>query len=389
MISQTQLTELLHFKPKKGYVLSVYFNANLGEFSPDVQKIEAKKLIQQGFDVLDSRDINRDEKNEIRAHLEKIQDYLQSVLLTAHSFRGLAIFAGPGFWQVYELPRPLRNAIYLDRTPYIRPLMAVLNHYHRLLVAVVDRREAILYDYYMGELNEIKQIRDDVPGRVRIAGWAGYGEDKIQRHIIDHEQRHFKNVADVLFQFFKAERFEYLVLGTHDAEKNAFEQHLHPWLRERIIGWFAAEPDIKLTPIRRILDEVAAIEKAHRRKQDEEIIREVLEEAHGKRLGVTGLKATLDMLQSGAVQTLVVEEGWKHAGAQCPGCGYLYDEGETCAYCNTPLEPLQDVVDEAVTYAIDAGVFVHHVSPDTVTEAFPHIGALLRFRPAEKDTAAA
>ncbi len=389
MISQAKLAELLHFKPDKGYVLSVYFNANLGELNPDMQKIAAKKLIQEGFEALETRDMDRQEKSDVIANLEKIQEYLQSVLLTTHSFRGLAIFAGPDFWQVYELPHPLRNAIYLDRTPYIRPLMAVLNNYHRLLVALVDRREGILYDYYVGELNEIQRIRDDVPGRVRIAGWAGYGEDKIKRHILDHEHRHYKNVADAIFQFFKAERFEYLVLGCHEAERNVIEQHLHPWIRERIIGWFAAEPDIKLTPIRRILEEVADIEKRYRRQQDEKMIRDLLNEANSHRLGVVGLKASLDMLQSGAVQTLVVEEGWKQSGARCPSCGFMYDEGDRCAYCDTALEPLQDVVDEVVTYAIDAGVFVHHVQPDSLPDEFPHIGALLRFRPAEKETAAA
>ncbi len=388
MITTRRLDEVLAYKPGTGYVLSLYVNTHLGEGNLEKQRIAAKNLIQSGMETIREQPMSAAERRRVQQDLERIEEYLQEMQLSSHSHRGLAVFAGPDLWQIFELPQPVRSSLYLDRTPYIRPLMAILSAYHRILVTLVDRRQAIFYEYYMGQLHEIRRLDEDVPGRVRIAGWAGYEERRVQRHIHDHEHRHYKNVADWLFRWFKAGHFEYLILGCHEAELKKFQNHLHPWINERVIGWFAAEPDVKLTPLRRIRQEVERLESDFRRKEQERLVQEVIDKSQSQGTAVLGLKDTLIALGQGALHTLLVEEGWATPGWQCHDCGYITEEAGDCPYCQTEMAQVPDLVDEIVTSAIDAGVPVHHVSDNTALAQAGHIGGLLRFRPHNLQSAA-
>ena len=381
MIAQQHIAELVAFKPDQGLVLSLYLDTDLRDRHPDIQRITAKNLIQSvQKSIKEHQELSLNERQLALENLERIQAYLQETLNVRHSHRGLALFAGPDFWQVYHLPHSVKDGLLVDRTPYIRPLMAILNEYHRILIALVTRRQAVLYEYYMGELTELEQISDEVPGRVRMAGWYGLEERRIRRHIHDHEHQHYKRVAERLFGLFKANQYEKLILGGHESELPGFKEFLHPYVRECIIGHFPAEPELKMTPLKRIQDEARHIEKQYKQQEDRRLVAELLEKAGGPGTGVLGLQKTLQALMRGAVHTLIVEEDWKAMGALCTECGSLMVDESACAYCGGSTRDVEDVVEEAIAYAIDSGALIRHVNAKTPLSQEGHIGALLRFR---------
>ncbi len=383
MTLQQQINDLFAFKPQNELVVSLYVFADLKEKTLEMQRIALKNLINECSQALKERHYDDSERKMAWQSLEKIQTFVQEELTGPHSYRGLAVFSANHFWQVYRLPQPVKDGVFLDRTPYVRPLIAILDEYHRILTAVIARRQATLYEYYMGELSELEKISHEVPGRVRLAGWYGLEERRVQRHIHDHEHRHYKNVAERLFQLFKANRFDYLILGGHEAELPIFENHLHPYLKERIIGHFNAEPEPRTPSINRIIEETQRIEQAFKHEQDIALTRELMDKANSNGLGVVGLEQTLSALMQGSVHTLIVEEGWTSSGHMCPGCGCLCVDRAECPFCGSKTLPVKDVVDEAIAFAADAGVFVRHVTPDSALSLDGHIGALLRFRPAD------
>ncbi len=381
MIPQKQIAELVAFKPDKGLVLSFYLDTDLRYRQPDVLRITAKNLIQSVQKSLkEQTELPVETRQQALYHLERIQSCVHEALDIHRSYRGLAVFAGTDFWQVYHLPHSVKDGLYVDRTPYIRPLMAILNEYHRILIALVTRRQAVFYEYYMGELSELEQLSDEVPGRVRMAGWYGLEERRVRRHIHDHEHQHYKRVADRLFQLHKAGHYEKLILGGHESELPNFREFLHPYVRDCIIGDFPAEPELKMTPLKRILEESRRIEQEYKRNEDLRLVNELIEKAKGSGPGVLGLAKTLTALMQGAVHTLVVEEEWKATGRTCPECGSLMTEDPSCLYCGSRTQEVADVVEEAIAYAIDSGALIRHVHGDTPLNREGHIGALLRFR---------
>jgi peptide chain release factor subunit 1 len=76
----------------------------------------------------------------------------------------IAIFScsGKGFYQKIELPRRVRDRMVVDATPWVRPMRAVLDEYHRACVLILDKETARTWELYQGEINETSEILDEV-----------------------------------------------------------------------------------------------------------------------------------------------------------------------------------------------------------------------------------
>ena len=75
--------------------------------------------------------------------------------------RGIGIFAcqHAALYEEIVVPRRVRDRAVVDATPYLRPLFAVLDESHRYCVVVVDREQAWIYEFYMGELEDASRVR--------------------------------------------------------------------------------------------------------------------------------------------------------------------------------------------------------------------------------------
>jgi hypothetical protein len=58
---------------------------------------------------------------------------------------GLFSCSGKGFYEEVALPRALRDRAVVDADPYVRPMLAVLDEYHRMCVVVVDEASAVVW----------------------------------------------------------------------------------------------------------------------------------------------------------------------------------------------------------------------------------------------------
>ncbi len=381
MIRHEDVEKLVSIVGSQHPITSFYLDAHLGKHSLEEQRLTAKNLLRERRLELEQRaDIDKHWKKKALADLDRLDDMLKAELAGPHSYRGLAVFisSGESLEQTYRLPQPVRNALIVDRDPYVRPLTTILDEYHRICTVLVDREAAELYEIYMGEILEHDRVFDEVPGKVRVAGWYGLEERRIERHVEDHVHRHYRHVADTVFRLFKALGFDWLVLGAHHEVVSEFEPFLHPYLRERLIGHFHAEP--RKTPLKVVLEKTLAIEEATERKEEVKLVDELLERAGSGGLGVVGLDDTIKALLNGQVHTLIVQEEWTVPGVVCRNCGWLGREGEACPVCGSKTDEVEDLVDEMVELAVYFGGRVEHVFADSKLKDHGHIGALLRFR---------
>jgi peptide chain release factor subunit 1 len=286
----------------------------------------------------------------------------------------LAVFScsGAGFLQAIGLPRAVRERITVDATPAIRPMMAVLDEYHRCCAAIVDRETAYAWEIYLGQVLETGAL----PGsRLRGAGHA-VNERRNDHRAEELEKRHFRDVARALDELFRAREYDVLVLGGHGEELPRLMALMSRQLRERLIGTFAVDHrDVRPAAAREHAEAILSrfeLEE-HRRRVDE-----VLAVAASGGPATVGLESCLWAGSVRAVDALYVREQASAPGVVCDDSRWLALEGETCPVCGRATRKTPDVIDELVEAVIDDGGSLHHVPADTALGERP-AAASLRF----------
>jgi peptide chain release factor subunit 1 len=169
------------------------------------------------------------------------------------------------------------------------------------------------------------------------------------------------------------------LIGCRDDAWAGIERHLHPYVKQRLIGHFAIDPaTASLEEVRfnadRMLDEHAAAQR-------QKLLNEVLDEARANNNGAIGLKRTLRSLEQGEVQTLLMGDGFSAEGVECTNCGHLdMRMVENCAVCAQKTREVHDFADVLMQRALRLGVEVIRIPANPEFQRAGNIGALLRFR---------
>ncbi|MGC8779189.1 MAG: hypothetical protein ACP5Q4_10990, partial [Candidatus Caldatribacteriaceae bacterium] len=319
-------------------------------------------------------------KREMEKDLKRIEDFLRNDFEVRGRVKGLAIIASEAnnFFRVYRLAQPVHSEVVVGPRPYIRPLLAVLDEHHRIMLAILDHREARLFEIYMGEILEHESYRSDTQGKVREGGWYGLEERRIARRIENQIFRHYKEVADILLEHFRLEHFEYLFVGIKEEEYPLFVNFLHTYLKGVLKGRVHVSPK---DHINAIVAEALRAEKAVEEAEDQMILKRLLEVIGNKGLATSGLRNVLQAVNLGACQTLVVDEGYREKGFACTSCGFLSLESQKCAVCGGEMNPVEDLVERLMAEVLWQNGEVKYIasnSPDL--EAIGRIGAFLRFK---------
>ncbi len=127
----------------------------------------------------------------------------------------------------------------VDATPWIRPMLAVLDEYRRCCTLVLDSDSAHVWELYLGVTRDAGNLHlRNPPPRSRRGLSARSDSDKAD----ELTRRHFRGVAKALEQLFAGERYDVLVIGGHEYELPGFLDLLPRQLREQVVGTFSIDP---------------------------------------------------------------------------------------------------------------------------------------------------
>ncbi len=378
MITMEQVEELLQFKADPFLMTSLYLNVNQKRFSKKDYEIQLKDLIKVRRQELKNMDLDAETRNSLEKDFQKILDYV-TLEFDGKGSRCLVVFSSTrkNFWQVYRLPQPVKSRLIVSNEPYVRPLTALLDEYKRYCTVVVSRDKARIFEVYLGEITEHTDILSQVPGKVRIAGWYGLEERRIERHIEDKIHRHLKQVADATLGFFKEKKFDWLIIGGKKEILAAFERHLHTYLLDRLVGRIDLEPD---TSLHEALAKTQEIAHRVEREEEQKLVQRLMDEANSNGLGVFGLEDTLKAIWQGQVNILILKEDLTVPGYICPKCGYMSVEESECPVDQIKMNATPDVLEEAVESAILQNCQIEHVAESQQLDNVGGIGAILRFK---------
>ncbi|MFW6139801.1 MAG: hypothetical protein ACOC5S_00420 [Acidobacteriota bacterium] len=378
LTSQHQIEELAEFRSKNYFTTSFFLDISRDRMTKKEIELSLKNLMSRSHSRLKKRNIESKKKDSLFKDLKKIQDYC-SQKLPFYDYYGLSIFScsAENFWKVFNLVKSPRNLVVFDRNPYVRPLSAIFEQYHRICVLVMDRKEAKWYDIYMGEISLIDQMRTDLSKHKGERGREGFGSQSLEKHLESLFQSHIKKASNKTFEVFKKDGFDWLFVGASEGYLKELESHFHPYLRERMKGILKAKPNDNPD---KILKELLHIKEELKRKEEHQIVKDFESELKRGGLAVSGIRNTLRSLNKGGVKTLLVTRKFSKPGRLCPKCRFIYLDETECVGCKVKTIPVIDVIDEAVEAGMNQSCQVRHINPPSKLDRYEGIGAFLRFK---------
>jgi peptide subunit release factor 1 (eRF1) len=366
MFTERDLRELLEYKAQHP-VLSVYLNTDPAEGSADVYKLRLRSMLKE-IDL-------KEDVDAVERYFDHEHDW---------SGRVVAVFScePEDFFRAYSFSIPLRDRVRTSERPHVKPLADLLDSYGGYGVALVDKQNARLFYFHLGELREEDELAGEsvrrtkrggssqVPGRRSgVAGQTQYVQEVADRNL--------KESADYAARFFTENNVRRVLIGGTDENVKRFRGYLPKAWQSLIDGTFPVSMTASHSEVMQRAMEIGMQAEQRREMQ---VVQALMTSSGKKRGGVVGLGDTLQAVHEGRVLTLVIREGLRTPGYRCQGCGYLAaEELETCPFCGKKFEQIPDAVELAVRRVMRDGSDVEVVHNGEALRTFPGIGALLRY----------
>jgi len=241
MMTREEIRELAAFQAdeKKGaYALSFYFQPDPPQDrSHRREAILAKDVVKQALKKANGKSKN----GSLHTDLDRVLEVASH--LPGHT-RGRAVFAcsAHNLWKEFDLPPRLgTSGIYVQPRLQLKPLALLLGARPDLCVAVVDRQRARFFDLRLDELRERGALVHLLSRSATSYGYHGYEAGHAERRVAEEALQHFKAVSERLRVDLEKGLWQRLIIGCHSSNWPELEPHLHPYVKERLIGRFSAD----------------------------------------------------------------------------------------------------------------------------------------------------
>jgi peptide chain release factor subunit 1 len=384
VITRSDLEKISQLNSSRGHLLSLYLP--LFQETSDIDyNIELKNLLRSAHQRF-QHESGEELPGEFNELFEDIRVYVRD---NAGKYgRGIALFAAPdrGIIVTLSMPGTIESSAIVDSRPNLAPLIRLVEDYAPYCICIISRDEARILVGNLDDIEEHAHFKDDqVPGQHDQGGWS---QSRYERHIEDHVHRHFKRIAQELFDMQEKNTYEYLILGGPEEVVSGFEEELHQYVKDRTIGHVRLLMEANINDVRQQSLEVIG---KHIKSRKAEQIHKVESESSANDLGVNGLVDTMEALQRGQVLNLVVDHQVRTSGIICQSCGAMSvtpAEGNTCIYCESEdIRDMDNIIPGLITSAFQQGAGVSVIDDEEQMEQLSKlggIGALLRFRVEEQ-----
>ena len=365
MLSDNDLRELINFTTPDP-VVSVYLNTDPSEGNADTHKRRLKSML---------REIN------LTSDVEAIEKFFD--LEYNWSGKGVAVFScsSNNFFRAYPLWIPVRNLIHISDRPSVKPLAALLDNYGGYGVILIDKQGARLFSFHLGQLREQEGVMGEVVKRAKhgtvgsaVPGRRGSGTST---HSVDEViDRNMKEAAEFAVHFFEDNHVRRILIGGTDENVNLFRGLLPKAWQSLVMGAFHMAMTASHNEVlARALERGTQAEK----EREAHLVERVITAAAKASGGVVGLEKTIEAVNDGRVQTLVLTEGFRKNAYRCKSTGLLTTRPEDMCGGEHDVEKVYDVVDMMVSQVMRQGGEVEVLISNPDLEKAGNIGAILRY----------
>jgi peptide subunit release factor 1 (eRF1) len=360
---------LARFESPDFPVLSVYVNRDSSHASVRARICDLLKPLRL------HTDLDHDAQMSLRTDLETVVGLADRI--DSDRAPATAMFAcqGGGLFEYIPLSTQVWDTATLSDRPYLRPLRTVRQG-DRVLAVIVDRKHAWLYCGDGTNLRSLEVIEESESHKSNFGGFSGYEERGARSHAEALERRHFRVVADRLFELQRELGFGQLVVGGHEETISRFEAFLHPYVRDLLIGSFVIDPHTMTdAEISRHADALLA---DARNSTEFDLAAKVSGTADEGGRAVLGLTGVLEAVNRGAVDHLVVAGPFVRDGVRCSTCNRLDRNDGRCQACGSDTTRVDDIIDAAMEQVLRTGGRADQLSVASSIDVHG-VGALVRF----------
>jgi len=328
----------------------------------------------------------RDREDKVRrlledapAELEHFDESLRMIrdaLESTPPSKGMAIFSSWAldFVAGYQLDVETPDLLWVDSSPYLRPLATLQHDHQSFLVVSADADRAHIYVVTAAEPEEVGRVRGDVKNHVKVGGWS---QKRYQRRRANEMLLYARDVAEAVTRIADEEGLARIVLlGAQEATDRIAEE-LPERLREGVVGRKGID---RRADQDELVDTALAMIEAQARLDQESLWERIRGEALRDGLAALGPGPVLAAAQQGRVETLVVTREARVGGMRCRDCETLaYAKPQQCPACKSNSVFAVDLLNELVELAALSSADVQFVEPIPALTAEGDVAALLRY----------
>jgi len=278
------------------------------------------------------------------------------------------------FFKAIPLSAPVKDLVWVDSSPYIRPLAELQDEYENVAVVIADNKRARIFMVSSATAGTEEVIKGNVKNHVRKGGWSQQRYERRrdkQLHLYAHE------IVDALTLLDKEEEFRRILLVGGKEILRVVNDELPAQLQKRV-----AEQAIHLGRSEgEINQDLMSLFFEQERQSELDLWEKIRNEYLRGGLGVVGIEEVLAAAKESRIDTMIVDRGYHPGGKRCRDCENLdLGEPEACSACGSESLFDVDVVNEIVEMLHRSGAEADFTdSIDTLDEA-GKIGALLRYK---------
>lgn len=373
---QKHIKELAAVKPTDAPFLSLYLNTRgteSGKRHYEIYLKDKRSLFQKEF-ADDSEQENSFEKS-----WQKIEEYLNHNLELKSN--GVALFcriqSEKDFFLALQFPLPLENRFVVDSVPHIFPLVQFLDNSHHYLVMISDSEKAKIFEIQFGGIKDIQKIEKPEDEKSFRGEWSQLHYQNWKKH---QTKKFIKQKVKILGDLMQHNGVEHLILAGDDVMLAQIRKELPKRLLEQVVDFTRLDARVDEHRIlRQTLKTFANFEQAEDDNALVSLRRELLTDG----LGVIGTKRTVEALNSGKIDQLIVATeydappGWRCESCDLLGVGSVE---EPCQHCGQSSLKEVNLKEEMARRTLLSGASVETIVHNVWFVRQGGVGALLRYK---------
>jgi peptide subunit release factor 1 (eRF1) len=374
MTTREQVQRLIQRTPTGNPVMSLYLDMSVTSENKRTYNLFLQQQRAAHAELDSDRETHHREPLGIA--FERVENWIENDY--QQSNRGLALFVElKGDWlEAVQVGAPLPNKLVISDRPVIGPLTQLLSRNRHYGIALVDREHCRLLSCYLGALQHQKELTPDAYPTPHDVHKGGYAAKDYQKYKAEEARQFFRMFAQELCELDRRLALDHwILLGTVENAKH-FSEFLPKEIEEKVIHTAQASVDASDTDILERLSPFFAEHALHDEASTVDLLRDRVRNRH---FAISGVRDTLEQLQEGKVDTLVIARDLQTHGAQCTRCSFYLDRRSgACPYCGGELRDGIDLVESMIRMATEQEVDLEFVDPAPMSELHG-VGALLRF----------
>lgn len=363
MFNNIDLRELAAVSgPERAFISLYLSNAeSLNGLKPRIDKI--RSLLSD----------NPAEAEHFEENLKLVEKWLAEHTWTTE---GVALFVcwALDFVQAFPLTVPGRDFLWVDSSPYIRPLAELQDEYENFVVVAADNTASRVFFVTSARIDEDARIKGDVKNNVKKGGWS---QKRYERRRSNELMHYAKEIVDFLTELDQKETFDRLFLVGSQETMVEIESALTPPLAAKLAGKQNVDFSAGDEPI---FDTAFELSSTAEREAESKLWDKIKDEYCRGGLAVTGPEEVLKAAAVGRVEKMAVTRDARISGVRCRECENLaYGSPEKCPVCGAEEVFKVDLVNELVELLALSSAEADFVDPIPALSEAGEVAALLRY----------